>query len=73
MTTTDQPADPARPADGDPVTVQDDGTKRQFVSWLTLALVTDLIVIGVVIPAALLKYRKPGWVHPGHREPSGTP
>ncbi|MFD2007156.1 hypothetical protein [Streptomyces narbonensis] len=52
MTTTDPPADPARPAGGG-------GACR--------------IVIGFVIPVALLKHRKPSRVHPDHREPSGMP
>ncbi|MFB7515875.1 APC family permease [Streptomyces sp. NPDC056144] len=42
--------------------------------WRYLLIVGGgLLVLGIIIPAALLKYRKPSWVHPDHREPSGTP
>ncbi|MFB7589124.1 APC family permease [Streptomyces sp. NPDC056169] len=42
--------------------------------WRYLLIVGGgLFVLGIAIPAALLKYRKPSWVHPDHREPSGTP
>ncbi|MET9673630.1 APC family permease [Streptomyces sp. NPDC006482] len=44
MTTTDDPAESARPAPDDMTTVQDDGTKRQFISWLTLAFMTTASV-----------------------------
>ncbi|GGR15768.1 hypothetical protein [Streptomyces roseolus] len=32
-----------------------------------------LVVAGLLVPAALLGFRKPARVRPGHREPSGTP
>ncbi|MER8043119.1 APC family permease [Streptomyces sp. NPDC094032] len=42
--------------------------------WRYLLIVGGgLLVLGLAIPAALLKYRKPGWIHPDHREPSATP
>ncbi|MEU5216288.1 APC family permease [Streptomyces sp. NPDC020807] len=42
--------------------------------WRYLLIVGGgLLVLGILIPAALLKYRKPSWVHPDHREPTGTP
>ncbi|MCM1947969.1 APC family permease [Streptomyces sp. G2] len=45
MTTTDDPAESARPAPGeDAAVLQDDGTKRQFISWLTLAFMTTASV-----------------------------
>ncbi|MFF2780170.1 APC family permease [Streptomyces sp. NPDC058052] len=45
MTTTDDPAESARPATGeDAAVLQDDGTKRQFISWLTLAFMTTASV-----------------------------
>ncbi|MET8970484.1 APC family permease [Streptomyces hydrogenans] len=45
MTTTDEPAESARPAPGeDAAVLQDDGTKRQFISWLTLAFMTTASV-----------------------------
>ncbi|MFF0478659.1 APC family permease [Streptomyces sp. NPDC004284] len=42
--------------------------------WRYLLIVGGgLLLLGLVIPAALLKYRKPGWVHPDHREPTAAP
>ncbi|MGW5775250.1 APC family permease [Streptomyces sp. NPDC003863] len=42
--------------------------------WRYLLIVGGgLLLLGVAIPAALLKYRKPSWVHPDHREPTATP
>ncbi|MFD8010586.1 APC family permease [Streptomyces sp. NPDC058955] len=42
--------------------------------WRYLLIVGGgLFVLGILIPVLLLKYRKPEWVHPDHREPSGTP
>ncbi|MFI8323156.1 APC family permease [Streptomyces sp. NPDC085529] len=42
--------------------------------WRYLLIVGGgLFVLGILIPVLLLKYRKPSWVHPDHREPSGTP
>ncbi|MEU8762945.1 APC family permease [Streptomyces sp. NPDC048659] len=42
--------------------------------WRYLLIVGGgLLVLGLLIPGALLRYRKPGWIHPEHREPSGTP
>ncbi|MEU6930083.1 APC family permease [Streptomyces sp. 2RAF24] len=42
--------------------------------WRYLLIVGGgLLVLGLLIPGALLKYRKPGWIHPEHREPSTTP
>ncbi|MEU2503683.1 APC family permease [Streptomyces sp. NPDC007863] len=42
--------------------------------WRYLLVVGGgLLVLGLLIPAALLRFRKPEWVHPEHREPSGTP
>ncbi len=42
--------------------------------WRYLLIVGGgLLVLGLLIPALLLRYRKPEWVHPDHREPSGTP
>ncbi|MFF7436515.1 amino acid permease [Streptomyces sp. NPDC008122] len=42
--------------------------------WRYLLIVGGgLLLLGVAIPAALLKYRKPSWVHPDHREPTAAP
>ncbi|MEU3609125.1 hypothetical protein AB0E83_27295 [Streptomyces sp. NPDC035033] len=124
MTTTDDPAEPARTAATEDAAVRrDGGAERQFVSWPTLAFTTTasaalvigfvppdrsdgeplwrhllvigfvppdrsdgeplwrhllvvgggLLVLGVLVPAALPRFREPEWVHPEHREPSGTP
>lgn len=44
MTTTDDPAESARPTGTDTAVLRDDGTKRQFISWLTLAFMTTASV-----------------------------
>ncbi|MBB4979840.1 MULTISPECIES: APC family permease [Streptomyces] len=42
--------------------------------WRYLLIVGGgLLLLGIAIPAALLKYRKPSWVHPDHREPTAAP
>ncbi|MFD8975847.1 hypothetical protein [Streptomyces sp. NPDC059593] len=68
MTTTHDPAESARPVER--------GFRVPAVQPLRrhpLTVGGGLLLLGVVIPAALLKYPKPSRVHPDHREPSGTP
>ncbi|MER5962595.1 hypothetical protein [Streptomyces sp. NPDC002057] len=63
MTTTDDPAESERSAGVDASTFRDrpgDAVHRRGD-------------VGPAVPAALLTYRKPGWIHPDHRQPAGTP
>ncbi|MFE4614931.1 hypothetical protein ACFRJ7_02340 [Streptomyces sp. NPDC056747] len=84
MTTTDDPAESARPVERGfrgPAVQQVAGIGfvppgrfgDQPLRRHPLTVGGGLLLLGVVIPAALLKYPKPSRVHPDHREPSGTP
>ncbi|WP_372347289.1 APC family permease [Streptomyces sp. KL116D] len=42
--------------------------------WRYLLVVGGgLLLLGIVAPVAFLRFRKPGWIHPDHRDPVGPP